>query len=147
MAKLNETYTSEQYLKKFPGKTIDEHIAFDEPKQKKKPVKTNTNNLTLNIVNYLNYNGFLPWRNNNGAVYSVKKQTFIKNKYHKLGIFDICGFRKSDAKHLEIEIKTGKDILSDFQIIHLQELKDAGCVAFVAHSIDEFITLINQYLK
>jgi len=116
-------------------------------RMKGKKAKPNTNNLTKSIVSWLNYNGFVAWRNNNNSVYSVKQQVFRKNPLQKLGVFDIIGFRKSDGKHIEIEIKTGRDRISDSQINHLNELCLNNCIGFVVNDFDGFIFCIRNYLK
>ena len=108
---------------------------------------TRTNDLTKSIVAWLCYNGFVAWRNNNGAVYSVKRKSFLKNPLHKNGVFDITGFRKKDGKHLEIAIKTGKDKLSAEQTYHLTELQKANCIAFIVYeNFDYFEREIKKYL-
>ena len=99
----------------------------------------NTNALTQAIVGYLNLNGFIAWRQNTVGVFDRKKNTFRKNPNQKTGIPDIIGYRKSDAVFIGIEIKTGSDTLSNVQLIFLQTLKQAGGIALVVSSLDEFL--------
>ena len=108
--------------------------------------KTPTNSLTQSILRYVNYNGFKCWRNNNGAIYSVKQKTFRKNPSSLLGISDIIGFRKSDGKFIAIEIKTGKDKLSAHQLIFISDIRSAGGIAIVAKSFEQFEDEFKKHL-
>lgn len=107
---------------------------------------TTTNGLTTAILTYLNYNGFVAYRNNNGAVYSVKRKTFLKNPNHKKGIPDICGYRKRDGKALFIEIKTNKDKMSESQLNFMELAVMGGCVALVAKDFNQFEIDIKYFL-
>ncbi len=103
----------------------------------KKP-KTNTNDTTKAIIYYLNYFGCTVWRQNNGGVYDVKAKAFRKNPNGKLGVPDIIGFRRIDGKAVYVEVKTGVDKLSDAQKIFIDEARNAGCIALVVKSFDDF---------
>lgn len=103
---------------------------------------TNTNLLTKEAIKYLNLNGFNCWRNNNGAVYSVTRKTYLKNPLHKLGVPDIIGYRKKDGRAVFIEVKTGKDKLSEHQINFIDEALRSNCISFVIRNIDELINTI-----
>jgi hypothetical protein len=78
------------------------------------------------------------WNVYNGGVYDPKLKKYRKNPTHKHGVFDICGFRKSDGRHVEVEIKIGKDQPSDFQTKHFHELREAGAIALIARDFDMF---------
>lgn len=91
--------------------------------------------------------GFVAWRNNNGAVYSVKQKSFLKNPNHKKGIPDICGFRKSDGVSIFVEIKVGRDKMSEDQLRFFDVAIKSGCVALVAGSFDEFEHHIKYFLR
>ena len=103
------------------------------------------NSLTQSILCYLNYNGFVAWSTYNGAVYDVKKQAYRANPTKKKGISDVIGFRKSDGRHIEVEVKYGKDKESIFQEMHQEELKKSHCIAIVARSFDQFENEIKEY--
>lgn len=106
---------------------------------------TRTNQTTQAIIRYLNYNGFVVWRNNNGAVYDVKRKVFRKNQTSLKGVFDIIGFRQSDGKHIEIEVKTGKDKMSEEQLWHLTKLKASNCICLVVKDYDDFEQQFNKF--
>lgn len=105
------------------------------------------NQLTKDIIQYLNGSGFLVWRNNNNAVYDANKNIFRKNPTTKLGVCDIVGLRKKDAKFIGVEVKYGKDKLSIHQIYHHEELRECGAIVIVAHNIDQFINDLNKQTK
>lgn len=96
------------------------------------------NNLTQAVARFLNYNGFVAWNVYNGGVYDPRRQVYRKNPTQKKGVFDICGFRKSDGRHLEIEIKWGRDKMSADQLRHLDDLEKSGAIVYVCHDFDEF---------
>jgi hypothetical protein len=102
------------------------------------------NSLTKSVVTFLNYNGFVAWNVYNGGVYDPKRQTYRKNPTQKHGVFDVCGFRKSDGRHLEIEIKFGRDKMSSDQMDHFDDLKKAGAIAYVCRTFDEFEHWFNE---
>lgn len=97
------------------------------------------NKLTQSIVRFLNYNGFVAWNVYNGGVYDPKRGVYRKNPTQKRGVFDVCGFRESDGKHIEIEIKWGRDKMSEFQKLHFERLEKAGAICYVARDLDEFL--------
>lgn len=104
---------------------------------------TKTNATTKACINYLHLLGFKVWRNNNGAVYSVKRGAFLKNPNHLLGVPDIIGHSKVTGQAVYVEIKTGKDKLSEAQILFIKEAKNAGCAAYVVKDVDDLINQIN----
>lgn len=100
---------------------------------------TRANQLTKSIVTWLNLNGYVAWRNNNGGVWDPTRNTFRKQKDAKLGVFDVIGFRKSDGKHIEVEVKVGRDRLSVEQYAHLCELNKCGAIGLVAQEFGIFV--------
>ena len=98
-----------------------------------------TNALTKAITDYLNLNGFIVWRQNTVGIFDRKKNVFRKNPALRTGIPDIIGYRKSDARFIGIEIKTGTDRLTEKQLAFLKSLKQAGGIALVVSSFDEFL--------
>lgn len=83
-------------------------------------------------------NGCRAWINNTTGIYDPTKKIFRKNPQILNGVFDIVGFRKSDGKHIEVEIKTGRDKLSPDQLQHLDELKRGKCIFFIVKDFDDF---------
>lgn len=104
---------------------------------------TKTNLTTKACIDYLHLVGFKVWRNNNGAVYSVKRGTFLKNPNHLLGVPDIIGHSKVTGQAIYVEIKTGRDKLSEAQILFIREAKNAGCAAYVVRDLDDLINQMN----
>lgn len=102
------------------------------------------NKLTKSILQYLNASGFVAWNVYNGAVYDPKIKQYRKNKAKKLGVFDICGFRKSDGKHIEVEVKWGRDKMSIHQKLHLDDLQKSGALCYIANHFDEFVEWIES---
>ena len=97
-----------------------------------------TNDTTQAILFYLNYHGFKAWRTNTVGIYDQKRGVYRKNASLLKGVPDIIGFRRSDARFIGVEIKTGRDDLSGHQGAFLDELVQAGGFALVVGSFDEF---------
>lgn len=135
----------------------------EERRAKLKKAKKKTGDLTAETIKLLNLTGFVAWRNNNiPSTYMIVKkdeegnvmfypngepileQRYKKNNVKK-GTFDIIGFRKSDGRHLEIEIKVGKDKLSPEQSEHLKDLRAAEAIAFIVSSIDTLLIQIKPF--
>jgi hypothetical protein len=106
--------------------------------QKGKPLPAKANELTAAIVDYLNLNGFEAWRQNNAAIFDTKTgkhRAFVG----KLGLPDIIGYHKKTAVWIAVEVKAGKDKLSDDQRRFLADLKKAGGIAIEARTFDQFL--------
>jgi len=101
--------------------------------------KTATNITTKACIDYLYLIGYKVWRNNNGAVYSVQRKSFLKNPNHLLGVPDIVGFSRINGRAIFVEIKTGKDKLSPAQARFIAEAKDSGCIALVVKDSSDLI--------
>ena len=102
-----------------------------------------TNILTQAIVRHLTLYGYNVWRQNNGGVYDPKTGKFRRNPLHKKGVPDIIGFHRRTGKFICVEVKTGKDSLSPFQVEFLSEAQRAGCISIVAHNYDDFVTKLD----
>lgn len=100
--------------------------------------KQKANNLTDAIVNYLNMQGHFVWRQNNGGVYDPAKKIFRKNPKQKKGVPDICGIHKY-GYGLFVEVKAGKDKLSEEQTHFGVEAAKRGAIWLVARSLDDVI--------
>ena len=107
--------------------------------------KITANALTQHTLRVLALKGYHAWRNNNAGVYDATKKVYRANSTTK-GIPDILGYRKSDARFLAVEIKAGKDRLTQEQADFIVSLQDAGGVAYVVRSIDDIEKLINEVL-
>ena len=98
-----------------------------------------TNELTAKIVEELNSNGFIVWRQNNvgkvaGRYLSAKK-----------GVPDIIGFQKVTGRSIFVEVKVGKDKLSAEQIKFLFDANRHNCFAIVAHDFEQFLQELQIY--
>lgn len=108
---------------------------------------TATNSLTHAIIRYLNYNGFKAWRNGNHAVFSRKRNAFMKNPTTMLGVSDIIGIQKHTGRFIAIEIKIGKDSLSEAQKLFISDVIAFGGIAFVAKNFEDFEQKIKLVLE
>lgn len=92
--------------------------------------------------------------NGHKQVFEYEKITVnFKKANIKESILDISGFvlpyNGNDAwagKHFEIEVKTGKDELSEGQIKRIADIKRAGGISFVFDSKETFLFQIKHYM-
>lgn len=129
-----------------------------------------TNEFQKYVKDWLNKTGqFKVWRNNNipstrheviveeihafdaeGNPVIIRtehvKVNFKKNQ-KEVSTFDLIGFRIKDGKHLEIEIKTGKDRLDDEQKKHMNHLRASGCISFAVGDKNTFLTVIAPFVE
>lgn len=99
---------------------------------------TATNSTTKAIITLLNLHGYKAWRNNNGAVYSVKQKVFRKNPTALKGVSDIIGFNKRTGVFIAVEVKTGRDSASSEQELFISDVKASGGISMFVKNIDDF---------
>ena len=102
-----------------------------------KRTTSGANTVTAQIIRYLTYNRYNVWRQNTVGVYDQRRGVFRKNANTKKGVSDIIGF-DPNGRFVAIEIKIGKDKLSEEQTQFLAEVQAAGGLAIVAHSLEDF---------
>lgn len=94
--------------------------------------------ITSAILAYLTAQGYAVWRQNTTGIYDPDTKRWRVNPQGRRGVPDIIGFRKSDGVFIAVEVKAGRDQLRDDQKQFLNELKQAGGVAFVAYDFAQF---------
>ena len=95
--------------------------------------------ITAHILGYLRAKGFVAWAQDNRGRYNPKTGKWYPHPNNRVGVPDIIGYRKSDARFIGVEVKAGKDRLSDYQIDFLNELKEHGGLPFVAYDFAGFV--------
>lgn len=91
----------------------------------------------------------------NAQVFEYEDVKIHFKKYNiKEAILDISGFvlpyNGNDdiaGHHVEIEVKTKKDTLSDEQIKRIADVKGAGGISFVFDTFETFMIQIKPYMK
>ena len=107
--------------------------------------KQNTSLLTKEAVRILLLSGFEAWRQNNGGVYDPTRKVFRANSSTP-GISDVLGFHKQTGVIAAVEIKNGKDKLSEYQKRFLDAVGNAGGYSFVIKTVDD-LTEMAKLLK
>lgn len=103
------------------------------------------NRITANILRIINYQpGCVAYRVNNVGVWDAAKGIHRAGNTEK-GLPDIWACVK--GKFVVIEVKAGKDRLSEHQVKRKFEIEKAGGVFIVARSTDEFINEFNFIVK
>ena len=95
--------------------------------------------ITAHIIGYLRAKGYVAWAQDNRGRYNPKTGKWYPHPNNRVGVPDILGYRKSDARFIGVEVKAGRDTLSSFQIDFLNELKEHGGLPFVAYSFEGFV--------
>ncbi len=103
------------------------------------------NRITANILRIINYQpGCVAYRVNNVGVWDAAKCIHRAGNTEK-GLPDIWACVK--GKFVVIEVKAGKDRLSEHQVKRKFEIEKAGGLFIVARSTDEFISAFNLIVK
>jgi len=110
----------------------------------KRPTKatrplTEAEQITTDILSYLEAHGFEAWRQPNRGEYDPTTGNWRPHPNSRRGVADILGFRLSDAKFLGVEVKAGSDRPRPEQTKFLNKLKAAGGLAFIAYSYAGFV--------
>lgn len=106
--------------------------------QPKKVIKNvSANDLTKHVLKILDLKGFKAWRNNTTGVYDPTKKIFRRNPALLKGVPDVLGYHKKTALFICVEVKSGKDKLSQEQINFLNDVKLSGGLQFVIHNMDD----------
>lgn len=144
--------------------------------QKSKASRKVTSDLTKEVIDWLNDSmQFKVHRSNNIPSPIIKRETDYIDAWDEYGnpkkyeytkvttmfkknnvkekILDISGFvvpyNGNDAwagHHIEIEVKTGTDSLSEGQTLRIQSIKKAGGISFVFDSMHTFLFQIKPYM-
>lgn len=96
------------------------------------------NGLTKSIIDWIRFNGGDAQRINCvGTVREIKGVTRWTHSGMRLGTADIHAIIAGRA--VSIEVKVGKDRMSDHQFKERERVEKAGGLYFVARSMDEFL--------
>lgn len=103
-----------------------------------KNVSSNSSNeLTANIIDYINYNGGFAWRNNTQGNYNEKLKKWVTSGALK-GVSDIlCCY---NGNLITIEVKRGYDKLNPHQIKFKTRIESTKGKFWEVRSLDEFLT-------
>jgi Holliday junction resolvase len=110
----------------------------------RKKYKSDANGLTRAIVDWLTLNGHFASRTSSAGRYLPKERRFIPSTTRK-GYPDITA--TINGKSVYIEVKTGKDRMSESQQKVKSEIEASGGIYFIAHSFNDFMGWYNQLLK
>lgn len=97
--------------------------------------KQNANGLTQSIIKFLTLKGHFATRTSSAGRYLTKEKKWIPGTTRK-GFPDVTG--TINGKSIFVEIKVGKDRMSEAQLKVKREIEMAGGVYYIAKSFDEF---------
>lgn len=110
-----------------------------KPKEKTKRKGTITNKTTSEIVKYMNLNGWASRIN----IVAIQRNGKYTSSNMALGIPDVIGCL--DGLFISIEVKTGKDKLSENQIKCHSKIKEKGKgIVLVVKDFEDFLTQMNN---
>ncbi len=127
----------------------------------------NSAQLTNAIIGYLNNTGWFVWRSNTVGIFDIKifaqklkalqsvtssgALTAAKASYRKThdlkGAPDILGYHKQTGLFIGVEVKFGKDTMSDDQNSFKYYADKSKAVYIVAKSLADVIDRLNNNLK
>lgn len=104
------------------------------------------NEIQNSILEWLYFVDITAWRNNSGAVFSQKDNTFRrKSKYDKNGISDILGILP-DGRFLAIEVKKNKSCKpSKTQKDFINDIRRDGGIAICVWSVEQVKKALKEY--
>ena len=110
-------------------------------KHNNKPTRqlTEAEQMTADIITYLDAHGFSAWGQPNRGEYDPKTGKWRPYPNARRGVADILGFRRTDGRFLGVEVKAGTDRPRPEQTVFLNELKAAGGLAFIAYDYAGFV--------
>lgn len=120
-------------------------FSIEPAKQPKIKKSSEANDLTKSAIYLLTLKGFNVWRQNNNAVFDPKTGRFRSNSAKK-GVPDIIG-ASPHGKFVGIEIKAGKDTVSDDQEQFMLDMDRVGAYTCVARSIEDVQEFIDYYFE
>lgn len=89
------------------------------------------------ILEWLELNKIIAWKNHSVAIFDPVKKSFRKlSKWVRPGVSDILGIL-SDGRFLAIEVKSKTGKTSGVQSDFLSDITSSGGVAFVARSVED----------
>jgi hypothetical protein len=95
------------------------------------------NGITRNIIRVVSLTkGAVAYRINNAAVFDAKAGAYRAGNIEK-GLPDVIAIL--NGRFVGIEVKAGKDRMSDFQKMRRQEIVNAGGIYFECKSTDGFL--------
>lgn len=130
---MNELYRN--YIKKKYPSLEDFHIGKYSKRDK------DTNGLTKCIIDFLKYKGWQCERIVSSGKYDPKLKKFVYATSTK-GTADISATIKGLS--VKIEVKYGKDTLSEKQKRYRDEIIQSGGIYYVAKDFDNFVTWYNE---
>ncbi len=101
------------------------------------------NQLAKIVILKCNAAGMYVWRNNTVGVFDPVKKIYRQNVTHR-GVGDVIGVTK-DGRHIEFEIKIGRDSQNEFQIAHEKEIVKRNGLYFVVKDesdVDKFLHIV-----
>ena len=114
-----------------------------KPKKKAKPKAETANGLTKKIVLHIRANGGFATRLQSTGLYRADLKRYVESQQVG-GMGDVVAVINSHF--VSVEVKIGRDKLSEQQIRTIAALEQAGASCFVAHSFDEFETWFTALL-
>lgn len=100
-----------------------------------------TNETTNAILNFLFQHRIFSWRQNTGGVPMIKDGILTGFRPSgKVGQPDIVGILQPSGTYLGIEIKSGRDRLSEGQISFHSQARKAGATILVVKDFPDFLS-------
>lgn len=109
-----------------------------KPTQSRKPKTPTANGLTRQIVAHIRANGMFATRLNSTGLYREGLKKYVPSQ-QVVGLPDILGIA-DEGRAFFVEVKAGKDKLSEVQKATIEALISSGARVFIAHDFEGFKT-------
>jgi hypothetical protein len=110
--------------------------------------KQSEHELQKAVAKYLDYIKVLWWATPNGGHRHIGTARKLKQEGVKSGVPDICiAEPKGTYNGLFIELKVGKNKVTDNQFVMLAELNKRGYQTAICYSFDEVVKVVSNYLE
>ena len=96
------------------------------------------------ILDYLRYRGIKAFRINAGMIPTGEKRSRRMIRLAPKGFSDVVAVLPGSGRAVFIEIKTAKGKTTPFQDIFLEEMREQGALAFVARSVLDVQTILDE---
>lgn len=109
-------------------------------------MKKDSSKLTKLVIAKLSLHGIRAWRQNTVGVWDPVRKIYRKHASQIKGVSDVIGYQRGSGRFVAVEIKTGKDRLSQEQRAFLIDVADAGGISIVANTYEQFINQLTELL-
>lgn len=148
LSKLSELMTYDQYVELNEMHLLTQHTPYPSELSKSLGNSEGANLLTRLIIKHAKLSGFEFIRTSNTGIPIINRATgkvegWRQSQAKAGSILDITG--SIHGEHVSVEVKYGKDRLSQGQREHIEAVHSRGGLAFVCRTYSDYIEQVTPY--